>query len=530
MSQKAIFQLSLMSKGIEILTPEQMGRADWLTIEGGVPGIQLMENAGQSIKDVVLKLYPQVLRAVVLSGPGNNGGDGYVAARVLADLGIDTAVFFNELPRVSTDAATVAARWRGPVSSLSDLRIRHGDVIIDAMFGAGFRGKLEGEYATCVEKVNQSGAPVIAVDLPSGLNGLTGIATGPAINADHTVTFFRKKPCHLLYPGRHLCGQVHVADIGISPRVIDNIPVNLFENNELIFSSQLPRVDADTHKYKRGAVGVFSGEGNATGAGRLATRAAARAGAGAVTLLGPQNALGTIAAQVTSVMIREVETISALHEVLEDTKFSALVIGPAFGRWALLRAFVLAILAGRQPPEHSAETIRTAHGNGTRTAQNPLGLVLDADVFSAFAENPEILFEQLKATKVKVVLTPHEGEFRRLFGRHVDANIAKHEQAQLAAKLTGAVIVFKGADTVIASPDGRAAINTNAGPELATAGSGDVLAGFIGGLLAQGMQGFEAAAAAVWHHADAGARLGTGLIAEDLADAISLISPDRKKD
>lgn len=529
MEQTVKFSHFLKSSGTEILTPEQMGLADRLTIEGGISGIRLMENAGQAIKDVVLKFYPETQRAVVLCGPGNNGGDGYVVARLLFELGIETAIFCNENPRVSTDAAPAAERWRGPVDLLENLKIRQGDVIIDAMFGAGFRGKLEGGYATCAEKVNKSGAPVIAVDLPSGLNGLTGSADGASIIADHTVTFFRKKPCHLLYPGRQLCGRVHVADIGVSPRIIDEFFINLFENNELMFSAELPKAITDTHKYQRGAVGVFSGEGNATGAARLAARAAARAGAGAVTLLGPQNALATIANHVTSAMVREVETMSALHEVLEDTKFSAFVIGPAFGRLALLRAFVLAILAGRQPPEHGSETIRRAHRVDAGTAQRPLGLVLDADVFSAFAETPEILFEHLKSTTIRAVLTPHEGEFKRLFDKYIDANLAKHEQARLAAKLTGAVIVFKGADTVIAAPDGRAAINANGGPELATAGSGDVLAGIIGGLLAQGMPAFEAAAAGVWHHGDAGAKLGPRLIAEDLADAITIIAPNKQE-
>jgi ADP-dependent NAD(P)H-hydrate dehydratase / NAD(P)H-hydrate epimerase len=526
MDQTADFAHLPKSSGGEILTPTQMAQADRLTIEGGISGIRLMENAGQAIKDVTLKFYPEMQRAVVLCGPGNNGGDGYVVARLFAELGIETAIFCNEIPRLSTDAAVAAARWYGPMISLGNLEIRQGDVIIDAMFGAGFRGKLEGAYAICVEKVNKSGAPVIAVDLPSGLNGLTGMADGVSIRADHTVTFFRKKPCHVLYPGRQLCGQVHVANIGISPRAIDEISINLFENNELVFSTELPKSLADTHKYKRGAVGVFSGEGNATGAARLAGRAAARAGAGAVTLLAPASALTTIASHVTSAMIHEVETISALGKVLEDSKFTAFVIGPAFGRWQLLRTFVLAILADRQPPEHGAETIRRAHGDGTRATRNPLGLVLDADVFSAFAENPEILFEHLKVTKVSAVLTPHEGEFRRLFGKLIDASLAKHEQARLAAKLTGAVIVFKGADTVIAAPDGRAVINTNGGSELATAGSGDVLAGIIGGLLAQGMPAFEAAAAGVWHHGDAGAKLGPRLIAEDLADAITINVPN----
>lgn len=526
MDQTAIFPRFLTSIGIEIVTPEQMALADRLTIASGVSSIHLMENAGQAIKDVALKFYPEMRRAVVLCGPGNNGGDGYVVARLLAELGIETAIFRNESPRVSTDSAHAAQRWTVPVGTLGNLEIRQGDVIIDAMFGAGFRGKLEGGYATCAEKVNKSGAPVIAVDLPSGLNGLTGRADGVSISADHTVTFFRKKPCHLLYPGRQLCGRVHVADIGVSARTINKFPINLFENNELVFSTYLPKAVAARHKYIRGAVGVFSGEGNATGAARLAARAAARAGAGAVTLLAPENALGAIAAQVTSAMIREVETISALNEVLEDPKFSAFVIGPAFGRWSLLRAFVLAILAGRQPPEHDTETIRAAHEVGAPTVHRPLGLVLDADVFSAFAETPEILFEHLKSTTISAVLTPHEGEFKRLFDKCIDANLAKHEQARLAAKLTGAVIVFKGADTVIASPDGRAAINTNGGPELATAGSGDVLAGIIGGLLAQGMPAFEAAAAGVWHHGDAGAKRGARLIAEDLADAITINVPN----
>lgn len=486
--------------GHELLTPGEMGEADRLNIASGIDGMALMEAAGHAVKNVVLVHYPDIVRAVILCGPGNNGGDGYVVARLLAARGVAVVVYRNGAPRADGDAAKAAAHWTGSVLPLDALAIADGDVVIDALYGAGFKGGLRGADAVAAKLVRESGAPVVAVDLPSGVSGLSGTADGEHFRADHTATFFRKKPGHLLQPGRALCGTLHVADIGISPRVLDVIKPMLLENGPHVYQVALPRPSMTTHKYARGAVGVFSGEVHATGAARLCAVAAARAGAGAVTLLGPDAALTAMAAQVTSAMLRKAETIADIKAIAADAKFQALVIGPGFGRYRFLHEAVLAILA----------------------APVQRGVVLDADVFSAFALEGVVLFAAIKASAATVVMTPHEGEFARLFPELSKGGLPKHERARAAAKQSGAIIILKGADSVIASPDSRAAINANGGPELATAGSGDVLAGIVVGLLAQGMTAFEAACAAVHMHAAAGSRLGPGLVAEELALEITL--------
>jgi ADP-dependent NAD(P)H-hydrate dehydratase / NAD(P)H-hydrate epimerase len=483
-----------------ILTPEEMARADALTIESGVSGMWLMENAGQAVKSVLLRHYPEVRRALVLCGPGNNGGDGYVAARLLWGLGIPTDVFAATKPRAGSDAAFAAKAWTGPVLPISQFAPDQGDVVIDALYGAGFRGRVEGEEASAVERANTSGVAIIAVDLPSGLSGLTGKAEGPAIRAQHTVTFFRKKPGHLLYPGRRLCGELHVADIGIRPAVLGEIGPNLFENSPSVFIQALPQPAADTHKYRRGHTGVFSGGIKSTGAARLAAMAAAHAGAGAVSVFSPPDAIIAHASHLTSVMLKSAGSADEVSELLKDKRLTSLVIGPGFGRFDWLSEVTVLIL----------------------NSAVPRGLVLDADIFSAFAERPTDLFSAIAASNCQTVLTPHQGEFERMFPDIASSDLSKVDMARAAAKRACAVILYKGPDTVIAAPDGRAAINTNGGPELATAGSGDVLAGIIAGLVAQGMPAFEAACAGAYLHGQAGARAGPGLIAEDLVAAIDI--------
>ena len=477
-----------------------MGEADRLAITSGIPGIQLMETAGHAVKDAVLANYPQMRRAVILCGPGNNGGDGYIVARLLTETGIPVALFADRPPRPGSDAALAASLWQGPVLPLAELTLETGDAVIDALYGAGFKGTLQGAEAQAAAKVASSGLPVISVDLPSGVDGNSGQTAGPAFRADHTVTFFRKKPGHLIYPGRELCGLLHVVNIGIPERTLDGMATNLAENAPSLFCHLLPEISETAHKYARGSVGVFTGEATSTGAARLAAIAAQRAGAGAVTLIAPDDALGALSAHVTAAMIRTATSVTDLEPLLDGGKFSAFIIGPGFGRFRALKDFVLALLA----PACSRPTI------------------LDADVFSAFAFEGNQLFAAVKRSSQPVILTPHAGEFARIFpDLSENPNLAKHEKARMAAERSGAVIVLKGADTVIAAPDGRAAINSNGVPGLATAGSGDVLAGFAGGLLAQGMPAFEAACAAVWCHGNAGGKLAFGFTAEDLAAQIS---------
>ncbi len=486
--------------GEELLTPDEMTRADQLAKNDGMPGLWLMENAGHAVKSVVLAAYPQLSRAVVLCGPGNNGGDGYVAARLLRSLGIETVIYRARPPKPGTDAATVAAAWQGSTAELAELEPYPGDVVIDALYGAGFEGALSGADAGAATKVNAAGVPVVAVDLPSGVSGSTGRAAGPAFRASHTVTFFRKKPGHLLYPGRALCGELHVADIGIRDLVLIEIAPQLREIGPAIFSDFLPKHSALTHKYARGAAGVFSGGQTTSGAARLSAMAAARAGAGAVTVFAPSDALAANAAHLTSLMLKKLDDASDLAAILADQRLQALVIGPAFGRHEWLREVVRLSLASAAPR----------------------AIVLDADVFSAFAERPDELFAAIRNSGAQVVLTPHAGEFQRIFPDIFSAASGKHEQARQAAEISGAVVLYKGPDTVIAAPDGRAAINTNGGAELATAGSGDVLAGLIAGLLAQGMPAFEAACAGAWMHGEAGRAAGKGAVAEDF---VSVLAP-----
>lgn len=483
----------------EVLTPDEMARADALTVKGGVSGARLMENAGQAVKSAVLEEYPAIRRALVLCGPGNNGGDGYVTARLLAALGIEAVVFRSRAPKPGTDAEAAAAAWRDPVRPLLELVVREGDVVIDALYGAGFSGALAGDDARAAGIVQKSGAPVVSIDLPSGVSGVSGAFEGSAFQAEHTVTFFRKKPGHLLHPGRGLCGKLHIADIGIANGVLDVIAPNLWENGPALFSDFLPKPDPVTHKYARGHAGVFSGGAASTGAARLAAMGAARAGAGAVTIFAPSDALPGLSAQLVSVMLRKMDFASELAATIAEPRLRALVIGPGFGRYEWLREAVGLILR-----------------NGSER-----GIVLDADVFSAFAGAPDALFHLIKASPGHIVLTPHEGEFQRLFPDIFNASLGKHEKCREAAKRSGAAVLHKGPDTVIASPDGRAAINTNGGPELATAGSGDVLAGIIAGLLAQGMAAFEAACAGAWMHGEAGRAAGKGAVAEDLASALA---------
>ena len=331
----------------------------------------------------------------------------------------------------------------------------------------------------------------------SGISGQSGKVLGVAFKADTTVTFFRKKPGHLLYPGRDYCGETILAQIGISPDVLDSIRPSCFENMPPLWMDAFPRPATDTHKYARGHVAVFSGGPRSTGAARLSAMAAARAGAGAVTLLSPGNAMQVNASHLTSTMVRQVGDADAALAFIADRHVAAVVLGPGFGVGERLRDLALALLGSRVPEA---------------------SMVFDADAITSFQDDPAPLFTVAGARAApRLVLTPHEGEFARLFPDIAgDASASKLEKARNAAARSHAVIVYKGPDTAIAAPDGRGAINSNGTPYLATAGSGDVLAGILAGLLAQRMPAFEAACAAVWLHAEAASRFGPGLIAEDL--------------
>ena len=475
-----------------------MAEADRLTIGGGIAGIKLMERAGEAVADAVSAAHRVGARVVVVAGPGNNGGDGFVAARHLAERGHAVRVVLVGAPgRLKGDASLAAGRWAGPTETAAG-ELADADVIVDALFGAGLDRSVEGLPRSMIEAMNAHGAPIVAVDLPSGVNGTSGEVMGIAVNAAQSVTFFRKKPGHLLLPGRLHCGVVSVADIGITAGVLATIAPQTFENIPELWRKQFPLPRLDGHKYMRGHAVVVSGPSWSTGAARLAARGALRAGAGLVTIASPREAVPVNAATNLAVMVRPVDGASQLTDFLADKRFNALAMGPGLGVGKATCDLVLAALSGER------------------------AVVLDADALTSFAAAPRRLADALLQRSSPTLLTPHEGEFSRYFGPLDEQTKvgSKLVRARQAARLTGAVVVLKGADTVVAAPDGRAAIAANAPAYLATAGAGDVLAGISVGLLAQGMPAFEAAAAAVWLHGEAAAAFGPGLISEDLPELL----------
>jgi ADP-dependent NAD(P)H-hydrate dehydratase / NAD(P)H-hydrate epimerase len=488
--------------GMEVLTTTEMERADRLTITAGTPGFALMMSAGQAVAEAAMDLVEEG-PIVVVAGGGNNGGDGFVAAAELAARGRDVSVILLcERDSLQGDAALAARGWKYPVLPFNPQAIGKPALIIDALFGAGLNRPVKGDPLEMIEAVNANGAPVLAVDLPSGINGTSGAVMGAAINAVETVTFFRRKPAHLLMPGRKHCGHVRVADIGIDAQVLEEIAPRTFENVPPTWQKSFPVPDIDGHKYARGHTIVLSGELASTGAARLAARGALRAGAGLVTVASPREALAVNAAALTAVMVRAIDNVIQFAELLDDKRLNTIVIGPGAGVSARTRDFVHTALSAKR------------------------GLVLDADALTSFAEAPERLFESIKAAEdAHVVLTPHEGEFPRLFSdiSNKHPGRSKLERVRDAAGRCGAVVLLKGPDTVVASPDGRATIASNAPPWLATAGAGDVLAGMIAGMLAQGVAAFEAASIGVWMHGEAAREAGPGLIAEDLPEVLPAV-------
>lgn len=468
-----------------VLAPLEMGRADALTIQAGTLGTDLMQAAGQAVANAIMQRWSS-RPTLVVCGPGNNGGDGYVVARLLQAQGWQVTVASIDGSRpTATDAAFHAGLWEGPIVPLSSELLNDAGLVVDALFGAGLQRDLGGKVADFVQALNQRRLPVCAVDLPSGLDGATGQVKGEAVCAELSVTFFRKKPGHLLYPGKSLCGKVIVADIGIPDAVLDTLLPATHENDPQLWLRDFPWPDVQGHKYHRGHVLVVGGQ-TMTGAGRLSARAAARIGAGLVTVAAPVFSWAVYASALESIMVKPFTDMASLQEIYADTRKNVLVIGPGAG-------------VGGQTREHVLGALAT----GRR-------VVLDADAITSFATRPEVLLEALNHA---CVLTPHEGEFGRLFGPGPDDKLTRVRQA---AQKSGAVVLLKGADTVIAAPDGQAVINSNAPPWLATGGTGDVLTGLIAGLLAQGMTPFRAACAAVWIHGQAACDFGPGLMAEDL--------------
>jgi hydroxyethylthiazole kinase-like uncharacterized protein yjeF len=455
----------------ELLTPRQMEEADRLTIEGGLSGVTLMDHAGRAVARAIRARFTPC-RTLVLCGPGNNGGDGYVAARLLAQAGWPVTVAAFAAPQRGTDAAAAASRWHGPGARFGARAAGRADLVIDAVFGAGLSRGVDGVTAETLQAAKR----VVAIDVPSGVDGETGAVRGFAPQAALTVTFFRRKPGHMLLPGRDLCGEVVLADIGTPAKVLGRVRPTLFANGPGLWT--LRRPSASDQKYARGTVTVYGGA--MPGAARLASMAARHAGAGLVSIAACEEMENYRATEPGTIVLD-----GALTAILEDARRQVWVCGPGLAPDQAGKVLAQLLAAKR--------TVVADAGALTAHAGAPLGLAGAA------------------------ILTPHAGEFARVFG---DPGVNRLAAARTAAKQTGAVVVLKGSDTIIASPDGRAAVNGNAPPWLATAGSGDVLSGIIGARLAQGLLPFEAAASAVWLHGAAAQRAGEGMIAEDLLAAI----------
>jgi NAD(P)H-hydrate epimerase len=448
---------------------------------------ELMESAGRAVAGEIARRWtPRPV--TVLCGPGNNGGDGFVTALALAQSGWNVRVALHGARDALRGAAYEhAQRWLGPVHSLTPALIEGAELVVDALFGSGLNRPLDARVRQILALVKSCGIPLIAIDVPSGVAGDSGLADG-AVAAVCTVTFARKKPAHVLLPARDLCGKVIVADIGIPQDVFDEIGIDTWENAPPQWLGELPQPQFSGNKYTRGHALLVGGY-PLTGAARMAARAAARIGAGLTTIAVPERALPIYAAALTSIMVHPLAQDEDIGALLADKRYTACLIGPGAGANDSTRARALKMLASGK------------------------GVLLDADAITSFAADPERLFTAIHSP---CVITPHEGEFKRLFT--IDGD--KLTRARAAARRSGAVIVLKGSDTVVAAPDGRASINSNAPATLATAGSGDVLGGLILGLLAQGMDSFLAACAAVWLHGAAASAFGPGLLAEDLPDLI----------
>jgi hydroxyethylthiazole kinase-like uncharacterized protein yjeF len=482
---------------LALLTPREMASADHQAAAGGVSGVDLMGSAGRAVAAAVIARWsPRA--TTVLCGPGNNGGDGFVTARHLAAAGWAVRVaLLGERDQLSGAVAHHAALWPDTPKALAPECLDGAALVIDAIFGAGLSRPVNGPARVTLEALGAAGVPVCAVDVPSGLDGATGQLRGIAVAADMTVTFFRKKPGHLLFPGRRLCGDLVLADIGVPDSVLEAITPKTFENGPALWLDRYPWPQAEGHKYQRGEVLVLGGP-HIAGATRMTARAAMRVGAGLVTLAAPTATWAIDAAALAGVIVSEFRGADGFSRLLADPRRNAIAIGPGAGVGKSTRRYVLSALATKRP------------------------VVLDADAITAFEARSQTLFDAISGS---CVLTPHAGEFARLFGK-LDKVADKLSRTRQAAAQSGAVVVLKGPDTVIAAPDGRAIINANAPPQLATGGSGDVLTGFVAGLIAQGLPAFDAAAAAVWLHGAAGSAFGLGLVAEDLPNVLPGVLQD----
>lgn len=489
---------------LELLTASQMQTVDATAASLGYDTFALMKNAGQVVAEQVQARFPNSKNITVVAGSGNNGGDGYVAATHLKSAGYSVSLvcYGAGAPR-STDANKAAALWDGdvlrvhtePASADALNLIEKADIVIDALLGAGLSRAPTGVMAELIKAINRNDGFTVSVDLPSGVDGNALNVFEPTVKADLTVTFFRYKTAHHVLPCKACCGELHLAQIGLNEDVLpDNAP-HVQLNDPDLWRLKIRPPSLHDHKYTRGHVVVRGGGRTSSGAARLSAQTALNCGAGAVTLSCSKDAAEVVANHLTAVMIAVHDQPEQFSAMLEDKRINVAVLGPGNGVNTLTQACVLAALAGN------------------------VACVLDADALSVFADNREAFIQALRSTSNTAVLTPHDGEFNRLWpdDSHDDlAGISRIEKARYASDVSQSVVVYKGSDTIIASPAGQLCVNHNAPAHLATAGAGDVLAGLIAAMLAQGMPSFEAACAGVWLHADTAKQLHYPMTAEQL--------------
>jgi hydroxyethylthiazole kinase-like uncharacterized protein yjeF len=481
---------------LELLTTEEMIRAEQLAMENGTSNLILMENAGNGVAEDVVKRFARGSKVVVLCGPGRNGGDGFVAARRLRERGYHIRLaLLGDKHKLPAEAQEMAKRWDESIEPMTPDCLDGAQLIVDAIFGTGLRDEVRDVPAQMIEDVTRRNLPVVAVDMPTGVDATSGQIHGTAFRAVSTVSFYRRKTGQVLYPGRTYCGDVTTVDIGIPASVMKEVGPRAFSDQPELWLKYYPRLKLTGHKYDRGHAVVVSGEMERTGAARLGARAALRMGAGLVSLASSKSAFYINAAQLTTVMVDAYEGPDGLAELLADERITAVMIGPGAG-----------------VTEETQQNVAAVLGSGAAT-------VIDADGLTSFEDDPSALFEQIKYREPPVILTPHEGEFARVFPELTEEP-SKLERARAAAEMSGGVVVLKGPDTVIAAPNGVAGLVENAPPWLATAGTGDVLAGIVTGLLAQGMDALDAAMAGVWIHGETAREIGPGMIAEDMSEAL----------
>jgi NAD(P)H-hydrate epimerase len=477
----------------EILSNEQMANADRITMDSGIDGFGLMQNAGNSASSIILERY-KPCKVMIMCGPGNNGGDGFVIAQRLLENGftVDVASLIK-IENYKGDALLAAKQYKGEIFNFSDLEIKNYDLVVDALFGTGFSKELDKELQNIFIKIKQASIPVVAIDIPSGVNGSTGEASNNCCNADLTITFCRKKIGHVLMPGMEKCGEIIICDIGIPDASVQKAGYSLIENNPLIWQEYFKPKQRSDNKYNYGHCVIFGGS-KLTGAARLAARSAMRIGSGLCSISCNKDASIIYRTAEPHVMINDWDHCSEFIDFIDDPKKNAVLIGPGAG-----------VDLGDDLVNVIKKTCRLENKK----------VVLDADALTVFQNKEEELYQFLHKD---CILTPHDGEFSRIFPDLINKN--KIEKAIMAAKLSGANILLKGADTIIAEPEGRIVVNNNGTADLATGGSGDILAGLIIGLLAQRIPAFEASCLAAYIHGRAAQIIGHGLVATDIPDKI----------